>query len=56
MGCIDTVDGLCQLPEVENYVVMDKNLPYLLIDLLKIKEDEKLLTKTIRLLTNMTIN
>lgn len=56
MGCIDTVDGLCQLPQVENYVVMDKNLPYLLIDLLKVKEDEKLLTKTIRLLTNMTIN
>lgn len=56
MACIDTVDGLCQLEEVENYVVMDKNLPYLLIDLLKIKEDEKLITKSIRLLTNLTIN
>lgn len=56
MGCIDTIDGLCQLNQVENYVVMDKNLPFLLIDLLKVKEDERLITKTIRLLTNMTIN
>ena len=56
MGCIDTIDGICQLEEAENYVVMDRNLPYLLIDLLKVKEDEKLLTKSIRLLTNLTIN
>lgn len=35
---------------------MDKKLPYLLIDLLKVKEDERLITKCIRLLTNMTIN
>ena len=35
---------------------MDKKLPYLLIDLLKVREDEKLITKSIRLLTNMTIN
>ena len=56
MGCIDTIDGLCQLDEVENFVVMDKNLPYLLIDLLKVKEDERLITKCIRLLTNLTIN
>ena len=39
MGCVDTIDGLCQLDEVENYLVMDKKLPYLLIDLLKVKED-----------------
>ena len=56
MGCVDTIDGLCQLDEVENYLVMDKKLPYLLIDLLKVKEDEKLLTKAIRLLANLTIN
>lgn len=56
MGCIDTIDGLCQDEVIENYCVMDKKLPYLLIDLLKVKEDEKLITKCIRLLTNMTIN
>lgn len=35
---------------------MDKKLLLQLIDLLKVKEDEKLITKSIRLLTNMTLN
>lgn len=56
MACIDTIDGLCQNQQIENYVVMDKKLLLQLIDLLKIKEDEKLITKSIRLLTNMTLN
>lgn len=56
MACIDTIDGLCQSNQIENYVVMDKKLLFQLIDLLKIKEDEKLITKSIRLLTNMTLN
>ncbi len=56
MACIDTIDGLCQSTQIENYVVMDKKLLLQLIDLLKIKEDEKLITKSIRLLTNMTLN
>ncbi len=56
MSCIDTIDGLCQSQQIENYVVMDKKLLLQLIDLLKVKEDEKLITKSIRLITNMTLN
>lgn len=56
MACVDTIDGLCQSSEIENYVVMDKNYLMQLIDLLKVKEDEKLITKCIRFLTNMTLN
>lgn len=39
MACIDTIDGLCQNQQIENFVVMDKKLLLQLIDLLKIKED-----------------
>jgi hypothetical protein len=56
MGCIDTVDGLCQNPDIEAYSVNEKNLPYILIDILKIQEDEKIIVKATRLLTNLTIN
>ena len=56
MGCIDTIDGLCQNQMIETYVVKEKNLLMQLIDLLKVKEDEKLTTKSIRLLANMTLN
>jgi len=56
MGCIDTIDGLCQNQIIETYVVKEKNLLMQLIDLLKVKEDEKLTTKSIRLLANMTLN
>lgn len=56
MGCIDTIDGLCQNQMIETYVVKEKKLLMQLIDLLKVKEDEKLTTKSIRLLTNMTLN
>ena len=38
-GCIDTIDGLCQIPEIEAYVVHKKNLPYILIDVLKMQEN-----------------
>jgi hypothetical protein len=55
MGCIDTVDGLCQNTDIEFYSVKDKKLPYILIDILKIQEDEKIIVKATRLLTNLTI-
>lgn len=56
MSCIDTIDGLCQNPEIESYAVSAKKLPYILIDILKIQEDEKIIVKSTRLLTNLTIN
>jgi hypothetical protein len=39
MVCIDTIDSLCQSPEIENYSVTEKKLPYILIDVLKIQSD-----------------
>jgi hypothetical protein len=56
MGCIDTIDGLCQNQDIEKYAVTQKKLPYILIDVLKIQEDEKIVVKATRLLTNLTIN
>jgi hypothetical protein len=37
MGCIDTIDGLCQNADVEAFAVQEKKLPYILIDILKIQ-------------------
>ena len=56
MACIDTIDCLCQNPEIESYVVTEKRILYLLIDVLKIQTDEKIVVKSTRLLTNLTIN
>jgi hypothetical protein len=56
MVCIDTIDSLCQCPEIENYSVTEKKLPYILIDVLKTQSDEKIVVKSTRLLTNLTIN
>ncbi|CAM6000709.1 unnamed protein product [Sphagnum balticum] len=56
MACIDTIDSLCQNAEIENYCVSEKKLPYILIDVLKTQEDEKIVVKSTRLLTNLTIN
>lgn len=56
MACIDTIDCLCQNSEIQNYVVTEKKIPYLLIDILKIQTDEKIVVKSSRLLTNLTIN
>lgn len=55
-ACIDTIDCLCQNPQIENYMVCEKKIPYLLINILKIQTDEKIVVKTTRLLTNLTIN
>jgi hypothetical protein len=56
MACIDTIDCLCQNPEIENYVVTEKKILDLLIDVLKTQTDEKIVVKSTRLLTNLTIN
>jgi hypothetical protein len=55
-ACIDTIDCLCQNAQIENYMVIEKKIPYILIDMLKIQADEKLVVKSTRLLTNLTIN
>lgn len=55
-ACIDTIDCLCQNPEIENYVVTEKRILYLLVDVLKVQTDEKIVVKSTRLLTNLTIN
>jgi len=56
MGCIDTVDALCQNPDIEHYLVSDKRLPFILIDILKIQEDPNILLKATRLMTNLTLH
>jgi len=53
---IDTLDCICQNPQIENYIVSTKMITFILVDLLKIQTDEKLVVKSTRLLTNLTIN
>jgi hypothetical protein len=55
-GCIDTIDALCQDQECEIYLVAEKRLPWILIDVLKIQEDSLILLKAARLLTNLTLH
>jgi len=38
-ACIDTIDCLCQNPQIENYMVCERKIPFVLIDVLKIQTD-----------------
>jgi hypothetical protein len=38
-ACIDTIDCLCQNPEIESYVVTEKRILYMLVDVLKVQTD-----------------
>lgn len=55
-GCIDTVDALCQSPEVESFMIGEKRLPYILMDMFKLQEEVTILLKAGRLLSNLTIH
>ena len=55
-ACIDAIDGMCQVPSIESHIVHERNLPFILIDILKTQENEKTITKSTRLIANLTIH
>ena len=55
-SCIDALDSLCQDAEVEMYLVGEKRLLFILLDVLKMQEDARVLGKAMRLVSNMSIH
>lgn len=54
--CIDAINALCQESVIEKWYVIEKRLPYILLDILKLQSEETLVLKAMRMAHNITLN
>jgi hypothetical protein len=50
------LDALCQSPEIELYMIEEKRLLYILMDVLKLQEEVLIILKAGRLVSNLSIH